>query len=247
MNPHFPRQKEQVAIPQDAQPGKTFKVMVPLPSSTTETASSIPVCVVCFKALVVVPTVRHQHGDIQVHSPLTCVTLRACVHFCCVSCAPMVDGKKCPTCNSPLPNLASLDALPYIQNLDMPANTVKQALLEEFYCFKESIRTTDKKEQEAVIAKGRDCQIKLSALQQSMGENSYVSPALGSLNDALEAASTFKTQLESTLESRAKKSYIRNFKRLVGDQLERGGYTSCDLRTLLVVPTLKLRFFLHVV
>jgi hypothetical protein len=43
----------------------------------------------------------------------------------------------CPTCKSSLPTIASLDPLPHIQQLGSPSDTVKNALIEEFYAAKE--------------------------------------------------------------------------------------------------------------
>ena len=83
----------------------------------------------------------------------TAVPLRSCVHFCCEACFPTVEGKMCPTCKSPLPMISSLDSLPYIQHLDSPADTVKNALVEEFYAAKEENRAGKQKKEKDALEK----------------------------------------------------------------------------------------------
>ena len=81
---------------------------------------------------------------------LVAVPLRTCTHSCCSTCIRALQGKVCPQCNLPIPTASSLDPLPYIQQLDNLSVNVKEAIVEEFYCLKESIRTPSKEEVDAL-------------------------------------------------------------------------------------------------
>jgi hypothetical protein len=126
-NPHMPGTKRTAVIPPDTVPGKFFKAMVPLPVVEKKRA---PSCCVCSKLLL----------DEDDSAPL-----RTCAHIACTTCHPTLKGKACTLCSSPLPTLDSLHPLPYVQQLDNPA--VKEALLEEFYIARETIRGSSKHEE----------------------------------------------------------------------------------------------------
>ena len=143
-NPHIPGQKRSVRIPKDAKPGNFFKVMVPLPTKAAPVV--INLCACCSLA-VKEEKDRDESSTEKVGSPL-----RSCVHWCCAECRPTVDGKKCPTCASPLPTIASLDPLPYIKDFDSPSDAVKEALLEEFFAKKEADRADTKEKHQALEA-----------------------------------------------------------------------------------------------
>jgi hypothetical protein len=145
-NPHIPGQKRTVRIPKDAKPGKFFKLMVPLPAKTED---PVNVCVCCHQQ-VEEATSTIDDDDKDKFKPIA-VPLRSCVHFCCEQCFPTIQGERCPTCKRSLPTMDSLDHLPYIQQLDAPPDSVKEALIEEFYVAKEANRSSaGNKEQDAL-------------------------------------------------------------------------------------------------
>ena len=72
------------------------------------------------------------------------------------------------------------------------------------------------------LAKGRDCHTRLSKLHKLSASRSASCPALESLGDALDSATTSKEELEQSLEMYYKKDTRRKFKRFVGEKVERG-------------------------
>ena len=134
-NPHIPGTKHTVVIPTDVTPGKSFKIMVPLPPKLDE-RKKISFCCVCSRQLHGISTEDYNDNNEGTRSDFK--ALRACVHVSCPACFSSVQGKACPICASPLPTLESLDHLPFVQDLNNSIS-VKEALLEEFYLYKESM------------------------------------------------------------------------------------------------------------
>jgi hypothetical protein len=130
-NPHIPATKQTVRIPQDAKPGKFFKVMVPLPVVKT----MVHRCCVC----------TNEFPEGTDNNSIVLLPLRSCAHTSCIACLPSIQGRACPICASPLPTIDSLNHLPHVQLFNSDA--VKQALLGEFFVLKESHRDGKKQTQ----------------------------------------------------------------------------------------------------